>query len=34
VRFLFACQVDPLLKSLKSDPRYAAFLKKRRLPLN
>ena len=25
-------KVDPLLKNLKSDPRYAAFLKKMRLP--
>jgi TolB-like protein/predicted Zn-dependent protease len=27
-------KVDPLLKNLKSDPRYAAFLKKIRLPVN
>jgi TolB-like protein/DNA-binding winged helix-turn-helix (wHTH) protein/Tfp pilus assembly protein PilF len=30
---LFATKVDPLFKSLHNDPRYAAFLKKMRLPL-
>jgi tetratricopeptide (TPR) repeat protein len=30
---LFATKVDPLFKSLHNDPRYAAFLKKIRLPL-
>jgi TolB-like protein/DNA-binding winged helix-turn-helix (wHTH) protein len=30
---LIATKVDPLFKSLHNDPRYAAFLKKMRLPL-
>ncbi len=30
---LFATKVDPLLKSLHNDPRYAAFLKKLNLPI-
>ena len=29
---LIATKVDPLLKSLRSDPRYAAFLKKLNFP--
>jgi hypothetical protein len=29
---LIVTKVDPLLKSLHSDPRYAAFLKKLNLP--
>jgi len=29
---LIATKVDPLLKSLHSDPRYAAFLKKLNFP--